>query len=84
MRADSIRFSRARAERTIAATRVAVAAFTLYAIWLDPSEPSRFTALTYGLHIGYTIYAVLLAAIMWRRPSTGWPAASSSDTVANS
>ena len=66
------RFSRARAERTIAFTRVAIAAFSLFAIWLDPAEPSRFTELTYGLHIGYTGYAILLAAIMWSRASTGW------------
>ncbi len=73
MRAElATRFSRARAERTIAATRVAIAAFSLYAIWLDPAEPSQFTGLTYGLHIGYTVYAVLLATVMWSRPSTGW------------
>jgi len=66
------RFSRARAERTIAATRVAVASVSLFAIWLDPAEPSRFTQLTYTLHIAYTIYSLALAGIMWRRPSTGW------------
>lgn len=66
------RFSRARAERTIAATRVAVASFSLYAIWLDPAEPSRFTQLTYSLHIGYIVYSIVLAGVMWRRPSTGW------------
>ena len=72
MREAPYRFSRARAERTIAATRVAVAAFSLYAIWLDPAEPARFTQLTYALHIGYILYSIALAAVMWRRPSTGW------------
>src|SRR5262245_3317804 len=66
------RFSRARAERTIAATRVLIASFTLYAIWLDPTQPARFTEITYLLHIGCVGYAVALAAVMWRRPSTGW------------
>jgi signal transduction histidine kinase len=72
MREAPYRFSRARAERTIAATRVAVAAFSLYAIWLDPAEPARFTQLSYALHIGYILYSIALAAVMWRRPSTGW------------
>lgn len=66
------RFSRARAERTIATTRVAIAAFSLYAIWLDPAEPARFTQLTYLLHLGYITYSITLAAVMWRRASTGW------------
>jgi signal transduction histidine kinase len=72
MREAPYRFSRARAERTIAATRVAVAAFSLYAIWLDPADPSRFTQLTYELHIGYILYSIAIAGVMWRRPSTGW------------
>jgi signal transduction histidine kinase len=66
------RFSRARAERTIAATRVLIAAFSLYAVWLDPTQPARFAELTYLLHIGCIAYALALAAIMWNRPSTGW------------
>ncbi len=66
------RFSRARAERTIAATRVLIASFTLYAIWLDPTQPARFRELTYFLHIGCVGYAIALAAVMWQRPSTGW------------
>src|SRR6266542_4343347 len=72
MREAPYRFSRARAERTIAATRVAIAAFSLFAIWLDPAEPFRFTQLTYGLHIGYVVYSIALAGVMWQRPSTGW------------
>jgi len=66
------RFSRARAERTIAVARVALAAFSTYAIWLDPAEPARFTQLTYVLHLGYIAYSLALAAVMWSRPSTGW------------
>jgi signal transduction histidine kinase len=66
------RFSRARAERTIAATRVGIAAFSLYAIWLDPAEPARFTQVAYFLHIGYLAYSAALAAVMWTRTSAGW------------
>src|SRR6476619_3637347 len=66
------RFSRARAERTIGATRVAIAAFSLYAIWLDPAQPSHLTALTYGLLAAYVVYSMVLALVMWRRGSGGW------------
>jgi len=66
------RFSRARAERTIAATRIVLAAFSLFAIWLDPAEPARFARLTYLLHAGYVTYSVVLLGVMWRRSSTGW------------
>jgi len=65
------RFSRARAERTIAATRVLIAAFSLYAVWLDPAQPARFAHLTSLLHIGCIAYSIVLAAVMWNRPSTG-------------
>lgn len=65
------RFSRARAERTIAVTRVVIAVFSLYAIWLDPAEPARYTQLTYVLHSGYLVYALALAGVMWSRESTG-------------
>jgi len=66
------RFPRARAERTIAATRIAIASFSLYAVWLDPAQPARFVQLTYLLHVGCIAYSLVLAAVMWRRPSTGW------------
>jgi signal transduction histidine kinase len=66
------RLPRDRAERAIAGTRVALAAFSLFAIWLDPAEPARHTQLTYTLHSIYVAYAVVLAGIMWRRSSLGW------------
>lgn len=61
-----------RAERAIAATRVALAAFSLFAIWLDPAEPARFAPVTYFLHSAYVVYSVGLAVLMWRRSSLGW------------
>ena len=45
------RFSRPRAERTIAATRVLIASFSLYAVWLDPTPPARFAALVQACRI---------------------------------
>ena len=41
--------SRMQAERTIAAGRVALAASSLFAVWIDPAEPARFAQATYGL-----------------------------------
>jgi len=58
--------SRMQAERTIAAGRVALAASSLLAVWLDPAEPARFVQFTYGLHFAYAAYAVLLALGTWR------------------
>ena len=48
--------SRIQAERTIAAGRVALAASSLFAIWLDPAEPARFTQVNYGLHFAFVSY----------------------------
>lgn len=58
--------SRMQAERTIAAGRVALAAASLFAIWLDPAEPARFTQVNDGLHFAFVTYAVLLAVVTWR------------------
>lgn len=64
-------FARARVERLIGTARVALAASSLFGIWLDPSEPARFVHLTYTLHVVYLGYALALAAVMWRRDSSG-------------
>ena len=58
--------SRLQAERTIAAGRVALAASSLFAVWLDPGEPARFAQATYELHFAFVTYAVLLAVGTWR------------------
>jgi len=54
------------AERTIAAGRMALAASSLLAVWLDPAEPAHFVRFTYGLHFAYAAYAVVLALGTWR------------------
>jgi signal transduction histidine kinase len=68
------RYLRGRDERTIAGTRVGLAAYALFAIWLDPAEPQHYAALTYSLHAAYLTYSVLIAALVWQRGLTGrWP-----------
>ena len=62
--------SRDRAERLVAASRLVLAAFTAFAIWMDPFQPAKYAELTYGLMILYVAYAVALAVVVWswRRP----------------
>jgi signal transduction histidine kinase len=55
-----------RAERLIAGGRVVLAASSLFAVWLDPSEPSKFAGIAYSLLVSYVVYALLIAALVWR------------------
>lgn len=50
--------ARGRAERLIAVGRTVLAGASLFAIWLDPSEPARFATIAYGTLIAYVVYAV--------------------------
>ncbi|HET7318670.1 MAG TPA: histidine kinase [Nitrospirota bacterium] len=52
-----------RAERLIATGRMILSAFFLLAIWIDPSEPSRYARLTYAILAGYLIYSLLLGVM---------------------
>jgi signal transduction histidine kinase len=54
-----------RAERQIATGRVALAAFSLLASWLDPDAPTRLTQSTQLLLIAYVDYALLVALVVW-------------------
>src|SRR5205809_2482403 len=65
------RAPRVRAERMILATRVALAMYALFAIWLDPAEPARYARLTYTLHASYLAYASVIAAVLWRHSTLG-------------
>ena len=65
------RAPRVRAERMILATRVALAMYALFAIWLDPAEPARYARLTYTLHASYLAYASVIAAVLWRHATLG-------------
>ena len=62
-------FLHVRAELLIATSRCILASFSLLAIWLDPSEPSRYAELAYGMMAAYVIYSLAVAAAVWRTPS---------------
>lgn len=59
-----------RSERLIAGGRVVLATFSLLAIWLDPSEPAQYAALTYSLLIAYVLYALIIALVMMATPGS--------------
>lgn len=55
-----------RADRLIATGRVILAASSLFAVWLDPSEPANQAPVAYALLIAYLVYALAIAAAVWR------------------
>jgi signal transduction histidine kinase len=65
---------RERTERVIAVARVALALFSLPAVWLDQGQPTRYTAAGYGLLAGYVLFAMAIGLIAWRvrRPIRGF------------
>jgi signal transduction histidine kinase len=60
-----------RTDRTIAVSRVMLAASSLLAVWLDPNVPAQYVALAFTLHQIYVGYSIVLALIMWSRPIGG-------------
>jgi signal transduction histidine kinase len=67
-------FMQTRAERLIALGRVLIAAFAIAAVWLDPEQPARAEAMTYGLLGAYL--AAALAILTSSRPRRRWSAVS--------
>lgn len=63
--------SRVRAERLIGAGRAVLAAFSLFAIWLDPSTPSRHPEVAHILLAIYLVYALCVVLLVWwlQKPS---------------
>ncbi len=59
-------FPQTRAELLIASARFLLASCSLFAIWLDPSEPSRYAELAYLIMSIYVVYSMALAVIAWR------------------
>jgi signal transduction histidine kinase len=53
-------------EHLIAAGRPALAAFSLLALWLDPSEPARYAHIASIFLAVYGEYALLVALLVWR------------------
>ena len=45
-------------ERVLAAARILLAAAAFIAIYIDPTDPTRYAALTYGLLLTYILYSV--------------------------
>lgn len=66
---------RLRPERLIAAGRVVLAASSLFAVWLDPHEPTRHPDLAYGLLAAYLGYAGVVAALTYASDALAgrWP-----------
>ncbi|HUF77734.1 MAG TPA: histidine kinase [Thermoanaerobaculia bacterium] len=63
-----------RQERLIAAGRIVLAASSLLAVWLDPSEPAKYADIAYGLLLAYLAYSVVVALAVARAEAvpTGW------------
>jgi signal transduction histidine kinase len=62
-----LRLSRlGRGERLVTWSRVALSAFSLAAVWLDPAEPARAALLTYSLLMAYVAWSVVLALVFAR------------------
>src|SRR5215510_10703506 len=53
-------------EHLIAAGQPALAAFSLLALWLDPSKPTRYTRIASIFLAAYGRYALLIALVVWR------------------
>lgn len=60
-----------RAERLIALTRLILAVTSLIAIYVDPSEPSRYATLCYSLLVIFTAYSAIFG--YWTLRSRGLP-----------
>jgi signal transduction histidine kinase len=56
---------RIRAERLIASSRLVLAAFSLFAVWLDPYRPATHERTLYFLLLGYMFVALAVAAVVW-------------------
>jgi signal transduction histidine kinase len=57
----------ARADRIVALGRTVLAAATLLTAWLGGHEPPRHQALVCAILAAYTLYAIVFAAVIWRR-----------------
>lgn len=53
-----------RIERTLATARVFLAVSSLAAIWIDPTQPSGYAALSYGLLVIYVVHSGLILVLV--------------------
>lgn len=61
----------ARLERVLAVGRAFLTVTALGAIYLDPTEPSRLAAFTYGVLLAYAGYSIAVLAWIQTRPAIG-------------
>lgn len=60
-----------RSERLVELGRLALAASSLVALYLDPSEPARYAGLSYGLSVAYLAYAAAVAGLAYVQNASG-------------
>lgn len=60
-----------RAERLVAAGRTVLASSSLFAVWLDPTEPGKHASIAYTLLVAYVAYSAALAVGIWRARDPG-------------
>src|SRR2546428_12140238 len=66
-------FERQRAERVLAAARVFFAASALTAVLVDPTQPARYSPLTYTLLTAYLVVAIGIWGLLARgAPTSGF------------
>lgn len=63
---DTLYSPQSRAERFIATGRVVLATSSLFAVWLDPTEPAKFARFAYSLLVAYVVYSAFVALLVWR------------------
>ena len=56
----------AQIERVLAVGRACLTVTALGAIYLDPTEPARFAALTYAVLVAYALYSLVVLALVHR------------------
>ncbi len=65
-----------RIERVLASARVFLAFAAMLAIYLDPTEPTRYSRLAFGLLISYALYSIAVWSVLRRfqelTPSFPW------------
>ncbi|HVS00453.1 MAG TPA: sensor histidine kinase [Thermoanaerobaculia bacterium] len=68
---DTLYSPQSRAERIIAAGRVVLATSSLFAVWLDPTEPAKYARVAYSLLVAYVVYSTVIALLTWRSDGPG-------------
>jgi signal transduction histidine kinase len=62
--ADVVLGETQRIERMLATARAFLAVSSLVAIWIDPTEPARYAAFTYGLLVIYVVHSLLILILV--------------------